>query len=222
MPVQQTTPAPQPSQLTVDAWFDLNVAQCFISLLHLDAAVSKIQETHPDLPIVFGIHPFLGEGTSQTNDEVALTERERSAFRELGVPLSSRILPAGLLPWHLVFLARDYDDRNSRSRQLLAINALFRAQYEVGANLSNPETLLSVAADLELPGKAALQCLEDPAVAEQLHYEFSTALHLGITTVPTVLLDEQVVMAAGTDPKHYERALLEVLKTYHSKETNND
>lgn len=223
-PGQATIPSP----LLVDVWLDFNSPDCFFSFVHLKAALEKISTTNPELTIVLSLHPFLTQTDTDCVAPIKISAAKHEEFTHLGIPLAQQVTHSNLLPWHLIFLTRDYSDNAAcgedfrQSLQMHTCSALFRAQYEIGADLCNPETLLHVAADLDLPGKAVLQCLEDSAVADQLQQEFSTALHLGVTSPPTVLLDEKIVMGPRTSPAHYERALLEVINAYHTKDSNDD
>ncbi len=70
--------------------------------------------------------------------------------------------------------------------------ALYRRHWRDGADISEPDVIVDVAADLGLPRDEVVAALDDPWVKAALHDEVSAAIELGVFGSPTVRVDGEM------------------------------
>ena len=78
---------------------------------------------------------------------------------------------------------------------------LFTAYFGDGANISEVDTLVTIAVDAGLPGDEARAVLENRSYQSQVDGDWERARNIGVTAVPTYLMGEQRIV--GFQP--YER-----------------
>jgi predicted DsbA family dithiol-disulfide isomerase len=160
---------------------------------------------HPETPEEGLTLEELFAGRSVDIEKVML--RLKQVAHELGLPLGER--------------KRTY---NSRLAQELAKwaeskgkgdafhEAVFRAYFVDGKNIGKVDELVLLAKSLGLPDKEAKQVLESRTFRGAVDSDWSRAHAMGITAVPTFVIDQQAVV--GAQP--YE-VLEQFLKTNHVK-----
>ena len=90
--------------------------------------------------------------------------------------------------------------------------AVFRAYFVDGKNIGKAEEMVLLAKSVGLPDKEARRILESRAFREAVDSDWSRAHAMGITAVPTFVIDQQAVVGAQT----YE-VLEQFLKANHVK-----
>jgi 2-hydroxychromene-2-carboxylate isomerase len=91
------------------------------------------------------------------------------------------------------------------------IDALFRATWVEGKDVSNPSVVASVADAIGLDGAALLAAVESDAIKQRLRAETDAAIAVGVFGVPTMIVDEELfwgfddfghleLFLAGKDP----------------------
>ena len=75
-------------------------------------------------------------------------------------------------------------------------NAVFRAYFVDGKNISQPEVLASLAKTVGLSKKEAEKALQMRAFKDAVDADWALAYKMGITAVPTFVLDRQAVVGA--------------------------
>lgn len=112
----------------------------------------------------------------------------------------------------LVCLAREIDLENDSTSgadtlELRLHEALQRARFEMGADLSNPETLISIAQDFDIPGQRAARALEDQEFAAQVFSDFQIGVQMGIGAVPVFLFDNRFVLEGSQPAAAFDKVL---------------
>ncbi len=75
-------------------------------------------------------------------------------------------------------------------------SAVFRAYYVAGTNIAEPGELVALAEAAGLPGSGAAEVLRTRAFRDAVDADWDLAAQLGITAVPTFLLDGWAVVGA--------------------------
>lgn len=70
--------------------------------------------------------------------------------------------------------------------------ALYRAEFQRGADLTDPATVLAAAAEAGLPEDGAAAAIDDPVRREEVRAATDEAVAFGVTGVPTVLAGGQL------------------------------
>ncbi|HWE11791.1 MAG TPA: DsbA family oxidoreductase [Solirubrobacteraceae bacterium] len=102
----------------------------------------------------------------------------------------------------LVHLARAHGLQDAMKERLV------RAYFSEGELISDPETLVRLATEVGLPGDEAAQALGDGSYADEVRDDERTAATLGISAVPTFVIDRTL----GASGAHPAEALLELLE----------
>lgn len=84
--------------------------------------------------------------------------------------------------------------------------ALYRAEFQRGADLTEPATVLAAADEAGLPADVAAGAIDDPARRDEVRAATDEAVALGVTGVPTVLVGGQSFW--GDDRLEYAAAAL--------------
>jgi predicted DsbA family dithiol-disulfide isomerase len=87
-------------------------------------------------------------------------------------------------------------------------NAMFRAYFKEGRNIAKTEELVDVARSVDLSGVEAKEVLEARGFKEAVDSDWSRARTMGVTAVPTFLLDQRFVV--GAQPYEVLEQLLNV------------
>ena len=97
-------------------------------------------------------------------------------------------------------------------------DAVFRAYFVEGRNIGEMEELVDVARSVGLSGEEAVQVLETRGFKAAVDSDWSRARSMGVTAVPTFLLDQRFVV--GAQPYEVLEQLLNVsgIKRRDSKE----
>lgn len=86
-------------------------------------------------------------------------------------------------------------------------DALYRAYFVEGLNLAQPDVLLKVAAQVGIPLEEARRVLEQRTMRAAVDADWARSRSLGVTGVPTFVIDGQGVV--GAQPYDVLRELVE-------------
>jgi predicted DsbA family dithiol-disulfide isomerase len=75
-------------------------------------------------------------------------------------------------------------------------DALYRAYFVEARNIGDPEVLVRVAASVGLPADEARRALEERSFREAVDRDWARARQLGVTGVPTYVMDGEGVVGA--------------------------
>jgi predicted DsbA family dithiol-disulfide isomerase len=90
---------------------------------------------------------------------------------------------------------------------LAAAEALFRAYFLEGEDLSQRATLVSIARGLGLDGAVVAGLLESDADVAAVRAELDVARRMGITGVPCFIFDSQLAVMGAQAPERFVRAI---------------
>jgi predicted DsbA family dithiol-disulfide isomerase len=94
--------------------------------------------------------------------------------------------------------------------QLDLKQALLRAYFSEGRNVSHHDTLVSIAASIGLDSQRATAILETDEFAAQVRADEQFYLRNGITGVPAVILERKHLISGGQPVEVFEQALRQV------------
>jgi len=80
------------------------------------------------------------------------------------------------------------------SLHLKVAEAIMRSHFEMGLDISHPEVLIGCAQDIGMPGQLAALAIEDEEWASRVYSDYQMAMHMGVTSVPTYVLDAQFLV----------------------------
>lgn len=98
-------------------------------------------------------------------------------------------------------------------RQLPLKQALLRAYFSDGEDVSSHDTLLRLTAGVGLDTERARQILSSNAYADDVRAQEQFYQQRGIHAVPAIIINEQHLISGGQPPEVFEQALLRIAAT---------
>jgi len=203
----------------VEIWSDIACPWCYIGKRRFEAALAQFEhaadvrvnwrsfELDPAAP-----HEREGDRATRLAEKYGITvEQAREMEQQLtgtaageGLEFRFDIARSGTTfdAHRIVHLAQDHGIQDAMKERLL------RAYFSEGKLISDPETLVDLAVEVGLPETGARATLASDRYAEQVRDDERTALALGISAVPTFVVDR----ALGASGAHPPEALLELLR----------
>ncbi|HSB95867.1 MAG TPA: DsbA family oxidoreductase, partial [Spongiibacteraceae bacterium] len=96
---------------------------------------------------------------------------------------------------------------NSTGRQQQLKLALFRANFTDCANIADPEVLVAAAQNAGLDGQEAREILATGRYAEEVHAAEQLWLSRGITSVPSIIINDKWLISGGQPVEVFEQTL---------------
>jgi len=145
---------------------------------------------------------------------IAMRKRVADAGREAGFAIPWDEDPDGngmvwntfaahkLLRWAL--------DTAGAQKQCELSDALFRANFQDGRNISDEEVLVDIAGSAGLDRVQAQAALADPALDQAVQTELERGRQMGVASVPTFVINGKYGIAGGQPPEQFARALQQI------------
>lgn len=206
----------------IDIWSDVACPWCYLGVRHLRQALATFPRKDE---VSVRIHAYLlqpeldhaleeseaqylarTKGMSREEVDKAL-ESVSELARQDGITLAwDDVVVAPTTNAHrLIGLARQIDIENDTTTgpdtlELRIHEALQRARFEYGVDVSHPESLINLAQDFDILGGRALGALENQELADEVFSDFQIGVQIGVNAVPVFIFD-QALMMQGTQPK---------------------
>ena len=202
--------------MRIDMWLDTCDPGSYLGLRHLRTALEKFE--HRDEVEVY-LHAFLLEpeldGPVDKPRVVALVESGAATLEEVresdermqalgareGIRFDfDKLIIAPTSRAHRVIAAAHDADIDAdtvagpSSLQLKVAEAIMRAHFEMGLDISHPEVLIGCAQDIGMEPELAALAVGDEEWASRVYSDFQVAMHMGVTAVPTYVFDAQFLV----------------------------
>ena len=202
--------------MRIDMWLDTCDPWSYLGLRHLRTALEKFE--HRDEVEVY-LHAFLldpeldgpvdkprvvalVESGSATLEEVRESDERMQALgaREgIRFDFDKLIIAPTSRAHRVIAAAHDADiDADTvagpSSLQLKVAEAIMRAHFEMGLDISHPEVLIGCAQDIGMEPELAADAVGDEEWASRVYSDFQVAMHMGVTAVPTYVFDAQFLV----------------------------
>ena len=205
--------------MNVEIWSDIACPWCFIGKRRFEAALASFEhrdevqvtwrsfELDPGAPV-----ERTGDRAERLAEKYGMSvEQARVAERQMtdvaaseGLEFRFDIARSGVTfdAHRLVHLASAHDRQNAMKERLL------RAYFTEGELMSDHETLVRLACEVGLPEDEVREMLAGERFAEQVRDDERTAARLGVSAVPTFVIDRSI----GASGAHPPEALLDLLR----------
>ena len=202
--------------MRIDMWLDTCDPWSYLGLRHLRAALEDFE--HRDEVEVY-LHAFLldpeldgpvdkprivalVESGAATLEEVRESDERMQAHgaREgIRFDFDNLIIAPTSRAHRVIAAAHDADiDADTvagpSSLQLKVAEAIMRAHFEMGLDISHPDVLIGCAQDIGMPPDLAALAVGDEEWASRVYSDFQMAMHMGVTTVPTYVFNAQFLV----------------------------
>jgi predicted DsbA family dithiol-disulfide isomerase len=211
--------------MKIDFVSDVSCPWCVVGLKSLEAALASVgNEGAVDLHFQpFELNPQMGpEGqdmaehiSQKYGSSPADMERSREGLKARGDALG----------FHFDFQQRGriyntFDAHRllhwaagqGEGKQLALKHALFTAYFTAGRDPSNHEVLVSVAGSVGLDEARARQILASDEFAREVREREKFYTGLGISAVPSVIINDRHLIQGGQPPEVFEQALRQLAK----------
>lgn len=213
----------------IDVWSDVACPWCYLGLARLRLALRAFpREDATEVRL----HAFLLDPELEAVSELSEAEylrRRKGIGADRVAALHGRLeregRPAGLRfrfervvvaptsnAHRLISLAHDLDAAADTltgpdTTQLRTCAALQRAHFERGLDVSDPEVLAQIGQGQGIDPQAALAALADESRASEVFSDFQIGAQMGVTSVPTLLIDNRFVVEGAQSEQAYANVL---------------
>ena len=202
--------------LNIDIVSDVVCPWCYIGKRHVEQAISKWQEKHPNAAVNVRWHPF------QLNPDLPLEGTDRKGYLEakFGGPqrakeIYARVSAAGrnaglelnfdgilkqpntLAAHALIAYAQRADDGAHADA---VAERLFKAYFVDGEFIGDLEVLVAIAADCGLDPDATRAVLSESATLDQIAAQDASVREQGITGVPFFIFNLKLALSGAQPP----------------------
>lgn len=216
------------SVLRIDMVSDIVCPWCIIGYKKLEKVLAELKKARPELSVTLHFQPFqlmpqippegksvkehitdkYGTSEAALQGAAAYHERIKEVAREHGVELNagpeSRVYNT-FEAHKLLYAAEDPDQQ--RSLKL----ALFKANFTDQKNISDRETLVSIASEAGMEADQARHILQDDTVAKGLASDIYKYIQMGVNSVPTFIFNERHTTNGAQDEVLLQRLIEDIL-----------
>ena len=201
--------------LTIDVVSDVVCPWCYIGKRRLEAALAKLRESDPELPVEVRWHPF------QLNPDMPREGMPRREYleRKFGGPdrareIYARVSAAGRsvdIPF--AFDAIERQPNTLAAHRLVAwaqsrregdpdklVEALFRAYFVDGRYVGDRDELVALAADAGYDADDARRFLESDELADVVAEADRRSRQMGISGVPFFIFGGKTALSGAQEP----------------------
>jgi len=201
--------------LTIDVVSDVVCPWCYIGKRRLEAALAKLRESDPELPVEVRWHPF------QLNPDMPRDGMPRREYleRKFGGPdrareIYARVSAAGRsvdIPF--AFDAIERQPNTLAAHRLVAwaqsrregdpdklVEALFRAYFVDGRYVGDRDELVALAADAGYDADDARRFLESDELADVVAEADRRSRQMGISGVPFFIFGGKTALSGAQEP----------------------
>ena len=201
---------------TIDVVSDVVCPWCYIGKRRLEAALARLREAEPDLPVAVRWHPF------QLNPELPREGVDRRSYLEakFGGParaqeIYARVSAAGAtvdIPF--AFDAIERQPNTLDAHRLIAwaqsrregdpdalVERLFRAYFLDGRFLGDRETLVACAADAGYDADDARRFMASDELVDAIAGADERARALGVSGVPFFIFGGKTALSGAHEPE---------------------
>lgn len=220
------------SKLKIELWSDVMCPWCAIGYANLATALKQISgeieaeihwmpyELNPGIPdegeaqdkVIARNYGRTGEQAAQMReeirkrgDEAGINLRWQGEGPEPVAMMRNTRRAHILLAWALAAYGPD-----AQTRLKLA---LFQAHFGHHRDIARPDVLVEIATQAGLDGEQALAALTDDRLVSRVVWEEDRAAQLNITAVPTMLMNERLLVSGARTPEVYIDAMRQALNT---------
>lgn len=225
----------------IDVWTDVACPWCYLGIRHLRSALSEFPHADdveialhayfldPELSEAPGIpeaeylarHKDLGpEQVDAMHSRLESLGRQEGVAFDFGdlvvVPTSNahRVIAAA----HDVDLEAD-TVTGPDTTQLKLLEALDRAHFEMGLDVSDPDVLVGCAQDIGMDAQDVMAALADETRASEVFSDYQIAVQMGVESVPTFLIERRFVVQGAQPVTALTNALTTAWDQIHGQES---
>lgn len=211
--------AAMPTPVKLDIMSDPICPWCYIGKAHLDRALAA----HPDHPFVIEWHPF------QLNPDMPREGMDRRAYLEgkfggqqgavrAYAPVVEHAEKAGLkIDFEGMKRTPNTLDAHRlihwsgiEGRQTAAVSALFRSYFVEARDIGDHDVLADIADGIGMDAAVVRRLLKTDADREEIVTRDTQARNMGVTSVPTFIVNRQHAVPGAQPPELWAKVIEEI------------
>jgi predicted DsbA family dithiol-disulfide isomerase len=203
----------------IQVWSDVVCPWCYIGKRRLEKALAEFSGEVTVTYRAYQLDASPVPHPVRTKDALAAKFGGRERADQMFAHVTATAAGDGLrLDFDRSIAAKTFDAHRliawaaGQQRQADLLDALQRAHFTEGVDLGSYEALAGVAASIGLDGAAALAYLESEAGTEAVKADLAEAAELGITSVPTFVIDGKYAIHGAQEPATILSALEEITR----------
>lgn len=213
------------ASMQVEIFSDVVCPWCYIGKSRFDRALERLGDAN--VTVVYS--PFQLDPTAPTDTSSPVVEayakkfggpeRARAIIDHVSATAAAdglhfamdRALRANTALAHRLLLAAEAVGHDSTQAALYEL--LFRAYFTDGRDIGDPDTLVLLATHAGMDESVARDALTNPLFKDALAQRLERAADLGITAVPTFVIDGKWSIPGAQDVDFFERTLRRLLES---------
>jgi len=212
-----------PALLRIDFVSDVACPWCAVGLASLRQALAKLDgEVHADIHLQpFELNPRMAAEGEDAGEHImrkygideARMDANRAALRERAAALGFAYnVGRGSRVWNTFDAHRllHWAGLQDGARALALKQALLRAYFSDGENVSDREVLVRIATNAGLDAGEARRVLDSGEYADEVRAQERRFQQAGIHSVPATIVNGTHLISGGQPPEVFERALREI------------
>ena len=212
-----------PALLRIDFVSDVACPWCAVGLASLRQALAKLDgEVHADIHLQpFELNPRMAAEGEDAGEHImrkygideARMDANRAALRERAAALGFAYnVGRGSRVWNTFDAHRllHWAGLQDGARALALKQALLRAYFSDGENVSDREVLVRIATNAGLDAGEARRVLDSGEYADEVRAQERRFQQAGIHSVPATIVNGTHLISGGQPPGVFERALREI------------
>lgn len=212
-----------PAPLRIDFVSDVACPWCAVGLASLQQALAKLDgEVHAEIHLQpFELNPRMAAAGEDAGEHImrkygideARMDANRAAIRERAAALgfAYNVRP-GSRVWNTFDAHRllHWAELQDKARALELKQALLRAYFSDGENVSDRDVLVRIARNVGLDAGEARRVLDSGEYADEVRAQEQRFQQAGIHSVPATIVNGTHLISGGQPPEVFERALREI------------
>lgn len=219
--------------IRVDIWSDIACPWCYIGKHRFEAGVAEFRAAHPDIEIEVETHSYeLAPDTPVdfTGSEVDFLVKHKGMPRDQVEQMLGQMTALGAsegITFNFDAVKHANTARAHRALHLAKerglqkelLQRLFKAYFEEGADMSDPNTLATLGAEIGLDADEVRQSLDNDSYGEAVDQDITRARMLGVTGVPFFLIQEKYGVSGAQSAEAFAGAFKQVLELTRADQT---
>lgn len=210
--------------MNIDIWSDVVCPWCYLGATRLGTAIARFTAAHPDRPIAVRWHAFELDPTAPGDPRPMRPVIDRKygpgAFDSMTARLTALGAADGIEyrfedtlrvntfdAHRLMAWARSLDDDRRTGAQDRLSEALFKAYFTDGRNVSEHDTLVEICGDAGLDTDAAGEILVAGSFGDEVRADEAAARAMDVTGVPATVVDGRLLVPGAQEVDTFLRVL---------------
>ena len=211
------------NKLQIDIVSDVMCPWCIVGYKGLESALNKLEldaeveinwlpfELNPQMPPegqdmqehIIEKYGITAQQSAENKKQI--TQRGKEVGFDFNFSTDLRMINSfnlhRLLSW-----AKEFDKQHALKM------ALFDAHFTDNIPLNNNENLLKIASSVGLDLAEAKNLLDSDAYTEQVRAEQNRSIEMGISSVPTFIINNKYSISGGQPPDAFKQALMQIMQ----------